>query len=174
MSPSHNFTPSQGGGYNTNKAELDHQHPLGYSEDLILLLARVILDQRTLLGRKMCAPDDVEEFFVHHFAAYEREVFGCLFLDTRLRVITHEDLFFGTFDGAVIHPREVVRRVLNHNASAVICAHNHSSADPTPSNADRKMTEHLKKLLSLVEVRLIDHIVVGGAGSVSLAKLGEV
>lgn len=146
----------------------------GYSEDLILTIARVILEQRMIGGDVMDDPASVSAFFRAHFSQFEREVFGCLFLDTRHRVIVYEDMFFGTIDGATVHPREVVKRALELNAAALICAHNHPSGNPEPSAADLTITQRLAEALSLVDVRLLDHFVIAGAHSVSLAQRGYV
>jgi DNA repair protein RadC len=99
-------------------------------------------------------------------------VFACLFLDTRHRLIRYEALFRGSIDGATVHPREVVKRALHHNAAAMIVGHNHPSGVAEPSEADRGITLKLVRALELVEIRLLDHLVVGREGHVSLAELG--
>lgn len=104
--------------------------------------------------------------------AYPYEVFLCLFLDNRHRVIACEELFRGTIDGASVHPREVVRRCLEHNAAAVIFAHNHPSGVAEPSQADRDITIELKSALALVAVRVLDHFIVGAGTPFSLAERG--
>ncbi|HEY5972737.1 MAG TPA: JAB domain-containing protein, partial [Pseudoxanthomonas sp.] len=106
--------------------------------------------------------------------AREHEVFAALFLDTRHRALGFEELFRGTVDGAEVHPREIVRRALSHNAAAVIVGHNHPSGCAEPSSADRAITARLKQALSLVDVRLLDHFVVGDGPPVSLASRGWV
>lgn len=103
---------------------------------------------------------------------YPYEVFAVLFLDTRHRLIRYEELFRGTIDGASVHPREVVRRALKHNAAAVIVSHNHPSGVAEPSRADAQITQRLRDALALVDVRLLDHIVVGDGDSASLAARG--
>jgi DNA repair protein RadC len=100
------------------------------------------------------------------------EVFGCLFLDNRNRVLAFEELFRGTIDSASVHPREVVRACLHHNASAVILAHNHPSGVAEPSAADRAITQELKEALQLIEVRVLDHLVIGRGAPVSMAAMG--
>lgn len=108
-------------------------------------------------------------------AAHTREIFSVMFLDTRHRIIAIEDLFFGTIDGAEIHPREVVKRALIHNAAAVIVAHNHPSGNAEPSAADRAITIRLKQALGLVDIRLLDHfVVVVGENPLSMAARGWV
>ncbi len=103
---------------------------------------------------------------------YEREVFAVLLLDNQHRLIAYEELFYGTIDGASVHPREVVKRVLAVNAAAVIFAHNHPSGVAEPSQADRRITERLKSALLLVDVRVLDHMVVGDEDVVSFAERG--
>jgi DNA repair protein RadC len=100
------------------------------------------------------------------------EVFACLFLDNRHRVICFEELFRGTIDGATVHPREVVKTALAHNAAAVIFAHNHPSGVADPSRADEMLTRRLKDALALVDVRVLDHVVVGDGDAVSFAERG--
>ena len=100
------------------------------------------------------------------------EVFAYLFLTTRHQVIAWEELFFGTLDGASVHPRVVVRRALVHNAGAMVCAHNHPSGCAEISAADRVLTRRLAEALLLVDVRLIDHFVVGDGECATFAELG--
>lgn len=118
------------------------------------------------------SPDRTRDFLKARLRAHTREVFACLFLDNRHRVISFEELFGGTIDGASVHPREVVRRVLFHNAAAVIFAHNHPSGVAEPSHADRAITTRLRDALGLVDVRVLDHFVVGDAEVVSFAERG--
>ncbi|MBN8480337.1 MAG: DNA repair protein RadC [Xanthomonadales bacterium] len=103
---------------------------------------------------------------------YPYEVFACLFLDNRHRVIAFEELFRGSIDGASVHPREVVRHCLAHNAAAVIFAHNHPSGVAEPSSADRAITVRLRDSLALIDVRVLDHFVVGSGTPTSLAQRG--
>lgn len=98
--------------------------------------------------------------------------FACLFLDNRHRVISYDEMFFGTIDSATVHPREVVRRALFNNAAALIIAHNHPSGVMEPSEADRRITSLLRDALSLVEIRILDHFIVGGNNVVSMTELG--
>ncbi|MBB1126588.1 RadC family protein [Thiospirillum jenense] len=107
-----------------------------------------------------------------HLRGYPYEVFACLFLDTRHRVIEYNELFRGSIDGASVHPREVIRAAMRCNAAAVIFAHNHPSGVAEPSNADVQITHQLKQALSLVEVRVLDHIIIGEDDGTSLAELG--
>lgn len=100
------------------------------------------------------------------------ELFACLFLDTRHRVLAFEVLFHGSIDGASVYPRQVVKRALAHNAAALILTHNHPSGVAEPSQADRQLTARLKEALALVEVRVLDHFVIGDGEPVSLAEYG--
>ena len=122
-------------------------------------------------GRGIKKPADAVALFVGKLAGLNAERFAALFVDTRHRVIQYEELFFGTIDTTTIHPREVVKRALLHNAAAVLVAHNHPSGDPTPSRADELITARLKDALALVDVRLLDHFIVGD-GYTSLAERG--
>ena len=123
-------------------------------------------------NRVLRAPADAAGFLCHALGHYPSEVFACLFLTNRHRVLALEELFRGTIDGAAVYPREVVRRCLAHNAAAVILAHNHPSGDPTPSEADRAITLRLRDALGLVDVRMLDHLVVSDNDWISLAERG--
>jgi len=117
-------------------------------------------------------PDMTRQFLASRLRHLPHEVFACLFLDNRHRVISFEELFRGTIDGASVHPREVVRSVLQHNAAAIILAHNHPSGIAEPSQADIQLTRRLAEALALIDVRVLDHIVVGDGNGVSLAERG--
>ncbi|MFT5132614.1 MAG: DNA repair protein RadC [Gammaproteobacteria bacterium] len=117
-------------------------------------------------------PKETRDYLKARLRAYHHEVFACLFLDNRHRVICFEELFTGTIDGASVHPREVVKRALFHNAAAVILAHNHPSGVAEPSRADQNITQRLKDALSLVETRVLDHVIIGDGETVSFAERG--
>ncbi len=104
--------------------------------------------------------------------AYPHEVFACLYLDNRHQVLAFEELFRGTIDAAAVYPREVVKRALHHNAAAVILAHNHPSGVAEPSQADRHITDEIKKALALLDIRVLDHLVIGDNEWTSLAQRG--
>lgn len=140
----------------------------------ILEIARRVVDLQVRDGMLFSSPAVVKSFLGTKLAGYEREVFVMLSLDTRHRFLDFVELFHGTIDGAEVHPREVVKRALKCNAAAVIIAHNHPSGDAEPSAADRAVTARLKQALALVDVRLLDHFVVGGSNIVSLAERGWV
>jgi len=119
----------------------------------------------------LSSPEDTRAFLVLQLRDNPSEVFAALFLDNRHRVIAFEELFHGTIDGASVHPREVVKRSLYHNAAALILAHNHPSGMAEPSQADQRITQRLKEALALVDVRVLDHIVIGDK-LVSFAERG--
>ncbi len=120
----------------------------------------------------LSSPDQAADYLKARLSHLPREVFAVMFLDTRHRVIAFEEMFFGTIDGASVHPREVVSRALALAAAAVIVAHNHPSGVAEPSAADRHLTRQLSQALALVDVRLLDHFIVGDGAPTSLAQLG--
>ena len=141
------------------------------------LQAALELSRRHLLstlqrGDALTSPDHTRRFLSSQLREKHREVFAVLFLDTRNRVIAYEELFQGTIDGASVHPREVVSRALAHNAAAAIIAHNHPSGVTEPSRADQQITDQIKRALALVDIRLLDHIIVGDGETRSLAEEG--
>ena len=125
-------------------------------------------------GAALSDPQAAGRYFAQRLRGLPHEVFAALFLDNRHRSIAFEELFRGTLDGAEVHPREVVRRALAHNAAAVIVGHNHPSGNREPSAADRAVTARLKQALSLVDLRLLDHFVIADGPPVSLAARGWV
>jgi DNA repair protein RadC len=142
-------------------------------EDLIIVQASLILDRRMFTrGPSLCSPQDVRDFLKLKLAGHEHEVFASVFLDNRHRVIAFEELFFGTIDSASVYPRQVVKRALHWNCAALIIAHNHPSGYSEPSQADRQLTERLKDALALVDVRVLDHLIVGAGRPLSLAEYG--
>jgi DNA repair protein RadC len=142
------------------------------SDDAVIDAALELLSQRIAKGPLLASPRAVKDYLRLRFADLQHEVFCLLYLDKRHRLIACEDIFRGTIDGASVHPREVVKAALRHNAAAVICAHNHPSHNAEPSQADELITSRLKEVLSLVDIRLLDHLVVSAVGTVSLAERG--
>jgi DNA repair protein RadC len=120
----------------------------------------------------MSSPSLTRRFLLHHLGNQAREIFCCLFLDNQHRVLRCEDLFMGTLDGAAVYPREVAVRALQYRAAAVILAHNHPSGVPEPSGADRRITERLVAALALLDIRVLDHIIVGCGETLSFAEEG--
>ena len=115
---------------------------------------------------------ETRQYISSRLQAYPHEVFACLFLDTKHRLIRFEELFTGTIDSSVVYPREILRRAMEHNAAAVVLCHNHPSGHPEPSHADQKLTLKLQHLLEMVDIRVLDHIIVGNAETVSFAERG--
>ncbi len=137
-----------------------------------LELGRRYLESRILRSDTLSSPADTRQYLTARLRPHQQEVFACLFLDTRHRVIEYEELFHGTIDGASVHPREVVKRALHHNAAALILAHNHPSGVAEPSQADERITQRLKEALAMVDIRVLDHIVIGDGETCSLAERG--
>lgn len=134
---------------------------------------RILAKRLTRSGTKtFTSPDAVRQFVQLQLADKEREVFAVMFLDNRHRLIAYEELFHGTIDGASVHPREVVKSALRYNAAAVILAHNHPSGVAEPSQADQRITKRLQDALTLVDIRVLDHFVVGDGEPVSFAERG--
>lgn len=120
----------------------------------------------------LTSPEAVRNYLKSRLRAHPHEVFACLFLDNRHRIIEYRELFRGTIDGASVHPREVVREAIRWNAAAVIFAHNHPSGVAEPSQADLRITQRLQDALALVDVRVLDHIVIGEGDGTSFAERG--
>ena len=123
-------------------------------------------------GDAITDPGTTRRFLKSKLRGYAREVFACLYMDNQHRLIKYEELFFGTIDGASVHPRAVVKHALRHNAAAVIFAHNHPSGVAEPSQADQRITDRLKSALLLVDVRVLDHMIVGDKEVLSFAEKG--
>ncbi len=135
-------------------------------------MARRVMDEPLKQGDPLRSPEDTRRYLCSRLGTYPHEVFAGLFLDNRHRVIRYLELFRGTIDGAAVYPREVVRQALEYNAAAVIFAHNHPSGVAEPSQADISLTRRLKEALSLVDIRVLDHMVVGHGEVISLAERG--
>ncbi len=135
-------------------------------------LARRQLEEGLAGGDVLTSPERTRRFLQHHLAGHAREVFTCLFLDNQHRLLRCDDLFFGTLDGAAVYPREVAVRALQYRAAAVIFAHNHPSGVAEPSAADRRITERLCQALALLDIRVLDHVVVGRGQACSFAERG--
>jgi len=118
-------------------------------------------------------PQEAKQYLLVKMRDYEKEVFACLFLDTKNHVIKFDELFTGSLNSAEVHPREVVKQALNHNAHAVIFAHNHPSGDNTPSQSDIQITQTLRDALSLIDIKVLDHLIIGDQVQ-SLSELGKI
>lgn len=148
----------------------DIESPVTEAE--VLQMARQLAMSRLSKGRVLTDPKQV---FIHLqtlLQFHEHEVFALLLLDSKHQVICFRELFRGTLDGANVYPREVVKIVLEHNAAAVILVHNDPSGDPEPTLADRTITTVLKNALAVVGTQILDHVIVGYKGCVSLAERG--
>ena len=138
----------------------------------VLEMARRHMAERLRRDDALESPQAVREYLKAMLRHEEHEVFGCLFLDSRHRVLAFEALFRGTVDSASVYPRQVVKRALAHNAAALILCHNHPSGNPEPSQSDRVLTRRLKEALGLVDVRVLDHIIVGDGDPLSMMEYG--
>lgn len=143
------------------------------SEKQVVQLAIDILESYLKeSGDVLTSPQAVKDFLRLHIELLEHEVFVVLFLDTRNRVIEFQQMFRGTINGASVHAREVVKAALSLNAAGVIFAHNHPSGVAEPSRADIQITERLKAALELVDVRVLDHFIIGHKQYISFAERG--
>ncbi|MFE8032995.1 JAB domain-containing protein [Thiohalocapsa marina] len=141
--------------------------------DSVVQLALRVLEPRVSYTAMTDAKAS-QRYFRLRLAREPREIFLCAFLDTRHRIITLAELFQGTLDACSVHPRVVAQEALRHNAAACLFVHNHPSGDPTPSQADLAITRRLREVLMLFDIRVLDHLVVGRGGTVSLAEQGVI
>jgi len=137
-----------------------------------LELARRHYAEAMRCGPLLDSPAATHQFLVSRLRDQSYELFCCLHLDNRHRLIAFDELFRGTIDGASVHPREVVKQALSRNAAAVILAHNHPSGVAEPSQADELITRRLREALALVDIRVLDHCIVGDNGCLSFAERG--
>ena len=140
----------------------------------VMELARRHLGEKLQRDQVFSNPASVGEFLLAQLGQCHQEVFGVLFLDNQHRLIAWEKLFFGTVNSASVHPREVVKRALHHNAAAIILSHNHPSGVAEPSEPDQCITRQLQEALQLVDVRVLDHVIVGSGHTISLAERGMI
>lgn len=148
----------------TTKTDLD--------DEVIESAKRILLRRMRKSGIAIESPQALRDFLTLSLAEHWDERFVAVYLDARHRVIGHEVLFYGSLTGAAIYVGVVARKCLLNNAAALIVAHNHPSGVAEPSSADRELTERLRQALVLIEVRLLDHVVVGGPHTVSFAERG--
>lgn len=160
------------------RKDLENQHGLGPAKVAKLLavleLSRRYLHEAIIRSDPLESPEITEQYLKSVLRDHSNEVFACLFLDTRHRVIAFEELFYGTIDGATVYPRVVAEKALRHGAAALIVAHNHPSGISEPSLADQAITRRLKEALALLDIRLLDHFVIGEGAPVSMAARGLV
>ncbi len=124
-------------------------------------------------GEALTDPRKAGDYFARRLRSLPHEVFACMFLDNQHQLLAYEELFTGSLDGAEVHPREVLKNCLKHNAAAVIFGHNHPSGNPQPSAADRAVTARLKQALALLDIRCLDHFIIGDGPPTSMAELGQ-
>lgn len=159
-----------------NRERFVRTHGLGNAKyaqlQAVLEMARRHLRESLERGLALSNPGDCRDFLSAHLRHYSYEVFACLFLDNRHRIIQFEELFRGTIDGTSVYPREVVKRALQLNAAAVIFAHNHPSGVATPSDADRKITQKLRDAMALIDIRVLDHFIIADCDGYSFAEHG--
>jgi len=138
----------------------------------IIALANQLIDTLFAKGEIITSPEDTRSYLKVQLGHLEHEVFAVLLLNNKHQIIHFEKLFRGTIDGASVYPREIVKLALKHNAAAIIISHNHPSGNPEPSDADINITNRVKEACALVDIRLLDHIIVGSGKSASLAERG--
>jgi DNA repair protein RadC len=159
-----------------DRRALEQLHGMGPAKSAQLLavleLSKRYLHEVLLRSEPLESPGATEQYLKSALRDNPNEVFACLFLDTRHRVIAYEELFHGTIDGATVYPRVVAEKALKHNAAALIVAHNHPSGISEPSLADQAITRRLKDALALLDIRLLDHFVIGEGAPVSMAARG--
>lgn len=162
--------------FSADQARFCEARGLGEAK-FVQLQAVLEMSRRYLLddlqsGPSLTSPAETRQFLLAQMRGLQHEVFACIWLDNQHRVLCYEPLFTGTIDGAAVYPREVVRTALKHNAAAVILAHNHPSGVAEPSQADRQITDRLVNSLSTIDIRVLDHMVVGSGMVVSFAERG--
>ncbi|MGI9222818.1 MAG: RadC family protein [Woeseiaceae bacterium] len=160
----------------TDAAKLATEPGVGDSRSALLRalpeLARRYFEQSLPVGEAIRSPADTHTYLQAKIGHLQHEMFCCLYLDNRHRILRFDQLFRGTIDGTSVYPREVVKEALAINAAAVILAHNHPSGVAEPSQADERITGRLKAALDLVDIRLLDHLIVGNGQTTSLASRG--
>ena len=157
-------------------AEACRAHGLGAAKFSMLLaaveLAKRHMQETVIREGAFTSPQTTKDYLLSHLRDRRREVFSCLFLDTKHRLIANEDLFQGTIDSASVYPRVIAERALVLNAAAVIAAHNHPSGETEPSQADIAVTKRIQDCLDLLDIRLLDHFIVGEGEPISMAERG--
>jgi len=151
---------------------IEHKNLTLSEQESIIQLAREITREKCKTGQIVSSSVFISQLLIQELADLNNEVFGAVFLSSHREIISIDNLFQGTIDGASVYSRVVVQRVLECNAAAVIFYHNHPSGFSLPSSADRQLTKRLQEALKLIDVPVLDHLVVGGANVVSFAERG--
>ena len=164
-------------GMRTNRQEMVCENEAQYVPALIIsaakeLFVRALEEDIIIHPISFNSPNVVKDYLRLVLGGRQQEVFMVLFLDAQHRLIASEEMFHGTLTQTSVYPREVVKRALIHNAAAVMLSHNHPSGMSEPSNSDRMLTDALKQALGLVDVRVLDHIVIGEQEALSFAERG--
>ena len=147
--------------------------PAKYSQlQAVMEMARRALEEKLKSGDTMSSPKSVRDYLRLSLQGKKHEVFVAIFLDAQNRTIATEELFKGTLTQTSVYPREVVKRALHHNSAAIIFAHNHPSGIAEPSQADEILTQSLKQALALIDVKVLDHFIVGAGTAMSFAERG--
>ncbi len=161
---------------NADRQDLEKVHGMGPGKSAALTAIKEcccrFLQEKLTPGDAIASPRDSRNFLLARLRDRPHEVFCCLFLDNRHRVLAFDELFRGTIDNTTVYPREVVKQALQRNAAAVILAHNHPSGVAEPSQADQLITRRIRDALDLIDVRLLDHFIVGDGTCTSLASRG--
>ncbi len=141
-------------------------------QDYVVSLAITILEERFKPGETLTKPSDTCDYLRLLLGERKDEIFGCIYLDNRNQILSTEELFHGTIDGASVYPRVIVRRALEVNAACCMFFHNHPSGVTQPSEADVRITERLKKALATVDIRTLDHIIIGASETTAFSERG--
>ena len=155
-------------------ADIESRQLTQQEGERIVKIALRYLERKHRVGSVIDGPAGIRVYLRTRLADRRNESFGCVFLSNRHAVLGLEEIFKGTVDGAVVHPRVVVQRALSYNAAAVILFHNHPSGVAEPSAADRAITRRLKDALALIDVSVLDHVVVSASAISSMAERGQV
>ena len=138
----------------------------------VLEMSRRYLQEPLMKGASLTSANQTQQYLSSKMRDYPYEVFAALLLDSQHRVIRFHEFFFGTINSANVHPRVIAQKVLQENAAAIILVHNHPSGDPTASEADKNITEKLIKTLQLIDVKVLDHFIIGDGKYTSFAEKG--
>ena len=162
--------------FQSNRHQFCEKSGLGLAKyvqlQAILEMWRRYMQETVQRGHLLNNTIDLHHYLFAKLRHQQQEVFACLFLDSRHRIIQFEELFYGTVHSSIVYPREIIKRALYHNAEAVVLAHNHPSGIATPSQEDKQTTIQLKTILEWVDIKLLDHLIIGDNAIVSLAAQG--
>lgn len=142
------------------------------SSDQVMQVARFLANEKLPLGTAIVSPSDITDFLRTKFVGLEREVFYVVFLSAGHKIIHHTEMFYGTIDRNNIYPREILKEALKHNAAAIVLAHNRPSGNATPSEGDMALNLRIKECMRVVDIRVLDHFVIGGETYASMAEAG--